>query len=295
MKILVTNNTYSFTGGSETYAYAVIAELKRKGHDVTAFTMGPCTMVAEKIREIGVPILYQTKPKDEYDLVIGSHTSTFEHLQHLTCKQIQTCHGIYPALEQPFKGVEHVAISKEVSDHIKSKGMKSTIIHNGVDCERFKPINSIRKRLTKVLSLSHDQAVNQQLHQACNMAGIKFEWQNKYINPMFNIEDKIQDADLVVTLGRGAYESMAAGRPVFIYDRRGYSGLPAIGDGLLTLDTIDKSLENNCSGRATKKSFTTKQIVEEFMKYNSSLGEQMREYALEHFNIDKNMDKYLSI
>ena len=295
MNILVTNNTFSFTGGSETYAYAVIAELVRQGHNVDAFTTGPVTMIGEEIRKLGVQIFYKTVPRKNYDFVIGSHTSTFEHLDQYIGKKIQTCHGIFPALEQPYRGIEHVAISKEVHDHIKTKGMTSTIIHNGVDCERFKPTKELNTKMKKILSLSHDQSVNQLLEQACRVAGIEFEWQNKYINPMINIEDKIQDADLVVTLGRGAYESMAAGRPVLIYDKRGYSGLPAVGDGILTLDNIDKALENNCSGRATKKEFTIASMVEEFKKYNPELGDQMRTYALENFNIETNMKKYLEL
>lgn len=295
MRILVTNNTFSFTGGSETYAYAVIRELVSRGHDVDAFTTGPCTMIAGEIAKLGVKIYFKVVPDKEYDLIIGSHTSTFKHLEHFKCKKIQTCHGIYPDLEQPYPGVQHVAISKEVQHHLTYKGYESTLIHNGVNCDRFAPRVPIRKDLTKVLSLSHDQGVNSMLDEACKKLGVDFEWHNKYINPMFNIEDKIQEADLVVTLGRGAYESMAAGRNVLIFDKRGYSGLPAIGDGLLTMSNIEKSLEHNCSGRATKKEFTVDDIVNELRKYHKDNGKMMREYALKNFNIEHQIDKYLSI
>jgi len=295
MKILVTNNTFSFTGGSETYAYSVIRELVSRGHEVDAFTTGPCTMIAGEIAKLGVKVYFKVVPEKEYDLIIGSHTSTFKHLEHFTCKKIQTCHGIYPELEQPYPGVEHVAISKEVYDHVLSKGYKAHLIHNGVNCERFSPRVPIREKLTKVLSLSHDQSVNDMLSKACSKLGVEFEWHNKYINPMFNIEDKILEADLIVTLGRGAYESMAAGRNVFVFDKRGYSGLPAIGDGILFKHNIDKSLENNCSGRATKREFTIDDIVNELRKYHKDNGRIMRDYALENFNIETQIDEYLSI
>ena len=173
--------------------------------------------------------------------------------------------------------------------------MESTIIHNGVDVDRFSPIKPINTKLKKVFSLAHDQGVNQLTANACAKAGIEFEWHNKYINPIFDIEKKIQEADLVVTLGRGAYESMACGRPVFILDNRGYSGQGMVGDGLLTADTIDKSLENNCSGRAFKKRFTEAMVLEEFAKYDSSLGDYFRDYALKNFNMDIQLEKYLAI
>ena len=295
MKFLVSNNTFSFTGGSETYAYCVISALKRHGYDVDAFTTGEVTMVGDEIRKLGVNI-FTTELHKVYDVALSSHLSTTKYTHQVADVSIQTCHGIYPALEQPDTNVTKlVSISQEVNDHIESKGLTSTTIHNGVDCDRFKPIKPINKKLKKVLSLAHDQGVNKLLKDTCRRVGIDFEWHNKYINPIFNIEDKIQQADLVVTLGRGAYESMACGRPVLVLDNRGYSGQGMIGDGILTIENIDKSLENNCSGRALKKHFNEKLLIDEFQKYNYELGEFSREYALDKFNIDKQLLKYIEL
>jgi len=295
MKILVSNNTFSFTGGSETYAYCVIATLKKHGYDVDAFTTGPVTMVGDEVKKLGVKI-FTTKLNRGYDVALSSHLSTTQYTHQVANKSIQTCHGIYPELEQPDPNVTNlVAISQEVQTHIKSKGMESTIIHNGVDCDRFIPIKPINKKLKKVFSLAHDQGVNQLIANACAKVGVEFEWHNKYINPIFDIEKKIQEADLVVTLGRGAYESMACGRPVFILDNRGYSGQGMVGDGLLTPDTIDKSLENNCSGRALKLRFDEQMVLDEFAKYDDTLGDYFRDYALKNFNMDIQIEKYLGL
>ena len=295
MKVLVSNNTFSFTGGSETYAYCVIATLKKHGYDVDAFTTGAVTMVGEEIKKLGVNI-FTNELHHGYDVALSSHLSTTKYTTQVAEKVIQTCHGIYPALEQPDPNASNlVAISQEVNTHITAKGMDSTIIHNGVDCDRFSPIKPINTKLKKVLSLAHDQGVNKLLAGACAKAGIQFEWHNKYINPTFEIQKKLQEADLVVTLGRGAYESMACGRPVFVLDNRGYSGQGMVGDGLLTPESIDKSLENNCSGRALKKRFDENLVLEEFAKYNSSLGEYFRDYALKNFNMDIQLQKYLSL
>ena len=295
MKFIVSNNTFSFTGGSETYAYCLIHALKRHGYEVDAFTKGRITMVGDEIKKLGVNI-YTTPPHKEYDIALASHLSTTKYVYQVAKTSIQTCHGIYPALEQPDPNVTNlVAISKEVHNHIKGKGMESTIIHNGVDVDRFSPIKPINTKLKKVLSLAHDQGVNQLLQAACTKAGIEFEWHNKYINPIFDIESKIQQADLVVTLGRGAYESMACGRPVLILDNRGYSGQGMVGDGILTPEIMDISLENNCSGRAFKKSFHVDSVIAEFEKYNSALGDFSRDYALKNFNMDIQLEKYIAI
>lgn len=295
MKFIVSNNTFSFTGGSETYAYCVIYTLKKHGYEVDAFTTGPVTMVGDEIRKLGVNI-YTKPPHKEYDIALASHLSTTQFIYQVADKTIQTCHGIYPALEQPDPNVRHlVGISQEVQNHIAKQGMVSTLIHNGVDVDRFTPIKPINTKLKKVFSLAHDQGVNQLLKAACDKAGIEFEWHNKYINPIFNIESKIQQADLVVTLGRGAYESMACGRPVLVLDNRAYSRQGMVGDGLLTPEIMDLSLEYNCSGRAFKKSFDVDGVIAEFDKYNSALGDFSREYALKNFNIDIQLEKYLSL
>ena len=295
MKILVSNNTFSFTGGSETYAYCLIHTIKKHGYDVDGFTTGPCSMVADEIKKLGVQIHTSQLPTG-FDVALSSHLSTTKYTLQVADKVIQTCHGIYPELEQPDNNVQYlVGISKEVQTHITNLGKESTLIHNGVDCDRFIPIKPINKKLKKVLSLAHDQGVNKLLQDACNKAGIEFEWHNKYINPIFDIESKIQHADLIVTLGRGAYEAMACGKLVFVLDNRGYSGQGMVGDGILTPDTIDKSLENNCSGRAFKRTFNIDSVVQEFEKYDSNLVEYFREYALKNFNMDIQLEKYLSL
>ena len=295
MKFIVSNNTFSFTGGSETYAYCLIHALKRHGYDVDAFTTGPITMVGDEIKKLGVNI-YTNLPHKEYDIALASHLSTTKYMHQVAKTSIQTCHGIYPDLEQPDPNITKlVAISKEVYNHISAKNMCSVVIHNGVDCERFKPITTINNKLKKVFSLAHDQNVNKLIANVCKRIGVEFTWHNKYINPTFNIESKIQEADLVVTLGRGAYESMACGRPVLVLDNRGYSGQGMVGDGMLTSENIDKSLENNCSGRALKKKFNEAILIEELQKYNCELGEFSREYALDKFDINKQLSKYIEL
>ena len=131
------------------------------------------------------------------------------------------------------------------------------------------------------------------LNKVCNRNGWEFIYHNKFTNPVFDIENVISEADLVVTLGRGAYESMACGKNVLVADWRQYQR--PLMDGLITKNNIDKFIYHNCSGRCEKKIITEKSITEEIKKYSIENAQYNREYALKNLNISKQVDKMLNV
>lgn len=296
MKVLVTNNTLRDLGGSETAAYALIDELNKR-KDIQVFGFSPnIGYIGDLLKNKGIVISNNISIVDKYDLILASHLSTIEYVRNLSGFKIQTCHGVFMPIEQPARGMnKYVAISEEVMNHLSSLGYDSTIIHNGVDCERFMPKNKINENVRTILSLAQSDELNRIIKKVCDKMGIKLFTLNKFINPIFNVEDHINQSDLVISLGRGAFESMACGRNVIVLDKRPYVNRPPIGDGLITKDNIDNILKNNCSGRYSNKIYTEVEIENEIKKYDYKLGDFCREYALENFNIVKQVDKYLSL
>lgn len=289
INILLANNHLQKTGATENYTYDLALELKKQGHNVEyfAFDLGEVSdlMEAEGIH-------YMTKKK--YDLILANHTSTVEHL-HTHGYIIQTCHAIAPALEQPSKYAdEHVSVTQEVKEHVASAGYESKVIHNGVDCERFAPIRPINEKLTSVLSLCQSDEINVFLAECCEAYGVKFHTCNKHTDYVWKIEELINQADLVVGIGRSLYDAMACGRCVISYDNHGYMN-EALGDGYLTSDNFFESITRNCSGRVFRKKFTQEEFIAELQKYNPADGEWARECALEHLNISKVAESYLNL
>jgi len=94
-----------------------------------------------------------------------------------------------------------------------------------------------------------------------------------------------------VSLGRGAYEAMACGRNVLVFDSRHYMGL--LGDGFLTEENLEEAKRCNCSGRAFGKKFDVQSLIKEMKKYNPEQGDFNREHALENMNIQKQVERYL--
>jgi hypothetical protein len=294
MRILVGNNAMANPGGSETYSYAIIKELVERGHTVACYTKRR-GMVANQVEKLGVPIYFEPI-HEKYDLALLSHSTSIALARNISAFKVQTCHGVYPALEQPVGGMDaYVSISEEVAFHLLKKGTASTLIRNGIDCERFKPVNKINKRLKTILSLSHSDTVNSLLKVVCENIGAELIVHNKYKQPIWNVEDKINQADLVVTLGRGAYEAMACARNVMVLDNRGYVKGEAIGEGLITPLTFPNYAKNNCSGRYSKKAFPYQDLVCELSGYSRDKGTKLRRIALKELNIKEQVNQYLNL
>lgn len=286
LDILVATNHLAHLGGSETWTYTVVKELERLGHNVEVLT-GQYGVVSDRL-----PVVACARP--EYDLLLINHTSMVDLLKDVKGFKIQTCHGIYPALEQPVPDVNaHVAISEEVYAHVQSLGYRPYLIRNGVDLERFRPRRPIRSRLENVLCLCQGQTAVQTIKEACEKRDLNFRWRRN----IWDIEDDMNWADLVVTLGRGAYEAMACGRAVLVYDARAYCDEAA--DGMFSPDmpyqTKEKILAHNFSGRGLKRSLSVDDICLTLQEYDPIMGEYNRKFAEENFDVKSNLQEYLKI
>lgn len=288
MRILVATNHLQNTGGTECYTYALIKELLMQGHDVEyfAFQLGD---VSKRIEKLGVKF----RSHIFYDLILANHNNVVHHL-YKRGYIIQTCHGIQMGLEHPSpKADAFVSITKEVSNFLSSKGYSSTIIKNGIDCHRFHPQKKINEHLTSVLSLCQSNEANNIVKEACSIIGVHFEKTNKYEENNWNIEKAINQSDLVVGIGRSAYDAMACGRAVVSFDIRKYSS--NYGDGYLNETNIAASIEYNCSGRAFKKTYDAATLAIEFKKYNINDGLFLRNYALSNLNIESVVKEYIAL
>jgi glycosyltransferase involved in cell wall biosynthesis len=285
MNILVSNHYLDSIGGSETFTFTIIEELVRLGHKVEYFTFTKGFVSSKIEKDLGVFFMSH----NNYDLILANHNTTVEELYRKGFI-IQTCHGIYPSLEQPSsKADAYVAISEEVQNHLAIRDCPSYLIHNSINLERFKPENKINKDLKNVLSLCHSDSANNFIEDICAELSLNFSKAYKYKNPVWSIEKEINRADMVIGLGRSAFEAMACGRPVIVFDNRKY--FKSYGDGYIK-DSIALSLKNNCSGRYSKNEYNKDKMVAEFNKYSASDSEFFRFFAQKEFDVTKNITKY---
>ncbi len=298
MRILVATHHLIHTGGTESFTYALISELKSRGYNVEYFcnTLSRGYLANKIERELGVPF----RRHATYDLVLTNHNVMVKKLLG-SGMIIQTCHGVFPPLEQPAKGVDaYVAISREVQLHLESIGYKSHVILNGIDCREFMPIKKINKSLKCVLSLCQGETATAYVKQVCDSLGVRMLQASRHKNSVININELINEADLVVGVGRSLYDAMACGRVCISLDSRDYSpskdGCSVVGDGYLTYENIERSVEYNCTGRGSGRGFrSVAELMPDFERYCSDDGDFMRKFALQRLNMAHNVDAYLDI
>ena len=180
-----------------------------------------------------------------------------------------------------------VGTSKYNYEHMKCNGL----IHNGIDMEEFSlekwdPPNVKPKR---ALLLSR-YGISHNMYYACNVLGIELE------HSVFdtNIEEKIGLYDFVISHGIGAYEAMASGRPVLIYNSMYLDPTgKTLCDGWIKEETFRKILDRNSSGWSFRYDVST---IEKFKKmiskYDYTDGDKNRR-LVQNMLSSKNMgDKF---
>lgn len=276
MNILLTNlQLYPFRG-TENWCYAVGQELIRRGHSVSIFSPTP--------RE-GIPFFEQAGIKyttsGEFDLILDNHSVVYPALKGTI---IHTCHGTVPA-ERPLPNVTNVAVSSRAAD---AWGL-TTIVPNGIDCERFKPTTTPNKEIKNVLSLCSSDEADNMLSSICKELGLNLT--TTHNKEVFNVEELINKSDLVFGVGRSLLDAMACGRPVISYDCRFYLK-PNHGLGYITPEIVERN-NDNLTGKLN--TLTRDIIINEILKYNPSDGLRNREYIIKNRNIKQTVDRYLEI
>lgn len=281
MKILLTNLWLEGFGGSESWLYSIAYELKSRGNEVYVYSPR-CGKAYDHLKKIGITLA----TSGNFDLILDNHNQSANRFTGFT---IHTCHGIIVE-ERPMPNVLNVAVSKKVSE----KYGITTIIPNGIDTNRFSCKNPPKDKIRKVLSLCKSDSANRVLIEICNKNNVEFE--STFKHEVFNVEDKINEADIVVGVGRSLLDAMACGRPVVSFDDRNYYSTRMLGHGYITQDKFKFQQIDNFTASSIGTSLSKEDLEREiFEKYNPKDGEVNRQFIIENLSIEKAVDRYLEL
>lgn len=283
MKILITNHHLDNRAGSELFVESLALELKKRGHMIFIFSpvLGE---VSDNIKSHGIKVSNNIRDfeGEEIDVVHAQHNVTTILARSIFPETpiIFMSHGVLPDLEQPpsieLGILKFIVVSEEIRDHLVNKYdvpmSKISIIRNFVDLDKFISKKDVNEKLEEILIISnhYTKNVKQIIKRTCEDMGIGLTHVGLPENPVDNVEDYINKADLVITLGRGALESMSCERNVIIYDVHG-------GDGFVNDKNFYEIRKNNFSGRKFGNKYSAEDFKLELEKYNPNIGKKLRE------------------
>lgn len=300
--LLATNHLFGWTG-SETLLLTLIEGLLDSGCSIAVYVRhwNPEWLDAHFDPRVRLTDDLRTLQHLSFDLAHVQHSACLVDVRAAfpTLPALFSSLGVLPFLEQPVPfdlGVSrYLAISEEVAANLASHGIPEHRIHivrNLVSGRRFCPDSEIRERPERILVISYkmDEGRRSQLRAAATRIGasIRFAGGAEDVIPQDRLVAAINEADVVVSLGRGVVEAMLCGRVPLVFDIHG-------GDGLVTPNTLNEIRTNNFSGRRNRRNYTVEDLVAELGKYRQEYGTRLRELALEQFGAEQNMPRLLEI
>jgi glycosyltransferase involved in cell wall biosynthesis len=286
----ILTSSYSLDlAGVPTFTLTMYRELTERGHNVAVYSptggkLESEMSVIKNVDEIKIP-----------DVIIAQHTPCAIDLRTKfpNTPFIFYSHGLLPEVEQPppFPADLYFAINEEVEKNLTDKsvpGGKIKIVRDFVDTERFKCIKPINSILKNVLFISNYKKWKNfyRVNGACKKLGLNLKCFGSPYGRNYKIEEAINEADLIISWGRGILEAMSCGRAVLSFDR-------FEGDGYITEKTYFDARRDNFSGRIFKYNFTDDTLAAEVRKYRSDCGEINRNLVLKYHNVTFGVDEIL--
>jgi len=296
MKILITNITLIYSGGSQLYTLDLASYLSEQGHEVVVFSpsLGPIAQEISKLKNVIVTNNLEQVKLIKFDVLHIHHNVNAYLVREYfpDVPALMVIHGVLPEYEQPPQidlGIsKYIAVSQEVKEYMIKRydipESQIVIIHNWVNADKFKKksdINEIPKRIL-VVSNHYPEEHRKIYETVCKRRGLDITHVGLPDNSVTNVEDYMNNADIVITLGRGAMEAMSLGRNVIVSDIYGM-------DGMLNSKVYLESVKNNLSGRRYRRKVTEDRFETELDKYSFSNGITLQTIVKENHNREKNI------
>ncbi|MEP0859895.1 MAG: glycosyltransferase [Ignavibacterium sp.] len=280
LNVLLTNHHLLDYTGSENYTFTLAKYLKKNNCNVYVYSKY-LDKTLEDFRELNIPVVENLEEIKNipFDIAHVHHNINAAEIRYHfpNLPIVFLSHGVIPFLEQPpFLNIDidqYLAVSEEVKDNLIKHNIpreKIIVLGNLIANDLFYPVRPINRLPKKLLVLS--SKLNEEKKEIIDKACQKLKISVNYVGsmgkevPQAELPDLINNSDIVISLGRGAIESMLCKRQVIVFDRDG-------GDGLITPDNFEFISYNNFSGRAYKKHFNVEELMNEIKKYDPESSE----------------------
>jgi len=286
MKIITSAYTLD-RSGVPTYTLTLYNELIRRGHSVLVYS-SLSGALAKKMNST-----MDLEGVEAPDIILAQHKTCAIGLKSAfpNVPMIFLTHGIVPEEEQPPKiDIDYyISVNEQNVENLASRhGIdpnKIEIIRDFVNTEEFKPVKPLAD-IPKVLFISNYKKWRawQDLTRACSTLGLEFQAAGAPYGRSRNVAETINNADLVVSWGRGVLEAMACGRPAISYNKR-------MGAGYITPQVYMENRTYNLGGVNSRYTLRFEELIGEIEKYNPEDGAVNRGLIMKYHNSRKCVDQ----
>ncbi len=293
MRVLMTNHDLSQIGGTQTWLETMAKEIRRRGHevDVACFING---RFGDRLRNQDFEVMFLNAGgewmKRDYGLVIANHNTCLALAQVVDAPKVFTAHGPAHQLERMVPGADrYFAVSEEVQ-RMYHQPFHPEVARNPIDLILYRP-DKDRHQGRRVIVACKNKYAMKAAQTACSKAGFECEWMHYKEMPVGTPWELLPHFDIAITSGRGAYEAIACGLDVIIFDVR--SG-EMRADGWARPDNIEELVKCNCSGRAVDMPWGTGHLVEALNEWQPNWP-SLRPWVEEHHDVRKTATRYLEV
>ncbi|MBQ8473058.1 MAG: hypothetical protein IJ501_06105 [Bacilli bacterium] len=304
-KILLTNFNMVNYSGSELDTLEIAKYFLEKGYLVDIFTLkkgNPLINLINKDIKVITPNEINLLSKS-YDLIWAHHYPLLDYI--LFALKIKSNYIFYISLSafDPYESIPIYHNSLSLIGAITNE-VKNKLIEEGVDEENIflfpnyatkeyfdyqeKPSSEI-KRICIVSN--HVPLELQELKGLGKKEGIEVDiFGLQFVEKLIDM-NILASYDIIISIGKTIYSSLAMGKPSYVYDLFG-------GYGYITKENIEKAFNYNFSGRGFGKKLTAQEILNDLKEnYINSLKDlkYLKEYARTNFNFSNNMQEILKI
>jgi hypothetical protein len=296
MRIVLSNLSFSSFAGTETYMLTVARQLQRLGHEplIYAQELGP---MAEQASEQGLRVIRRLDALPiECDAVLAQDGPTAHDLadRYPSAARVFVMHSRFPlqsppALTEVCSAV--VVMNNRLQQAAERAGIQRVVrLRQPVDLAVFRGRRTAPRRPLRVLSLSnHPQGARERMiDQACADHGFAVVHRGAGATATANPEHVMAGADIVITLGRGAVEAMAAGRAVYVLG-------PVGGDGWVTPESYAELEADGFSGRGTTAMIGSARLTSDLALWTEEMGELARDLAWAHHDAESHATQLIDL
>jgi hypothetical protein len=325
MRILLANQTLALLAGSETWTATLAEQLKKAGHQVTCFSP-QLGIISQRLEDAGIrcvdnlpssdaarpfSIVLEPKADLDFDFIIANHHDITKTLRERFPDKtiVATVHGVLHkakgprgeeviAPEHPAVGMADifVAVSEEVQAKLAADyGISAVIVRNFFDAKHFTPKRAPAPGKPKQILINTNYADKNDheikiLKEVANHYGAKLAAVGQNFTQTADTRRAIEDADVVLGMGRSVLEGVAMGRLGIVHGRWGTGGV-------VNEKNVPTLRACNFSGRNSGGDFwTAERFIEEIdANYNPAVMAWGTDYVRREHNVVKAAEEYVTL